>query len=99
MSIRMVVERVDGIDLHCPSVVCDHCGERIDNDAAGYVMWDTAGTIYHVHRQPRCGYALEKAHDEMMPWTPLDAHIFNLITNLDIDLAKARQSASFMAST
>lgn len=97
MSIRMVLERIDGVDLHCPKVFCDHCGDRIDNDAAGYVMWDRAGTIYHVHRRPRCGYALEKARGDDMLWVPLSEHVYHLITNLDIDIAETRKRAAIFA--
>lgn len=97
MSIRMVIEIVDGVDLHCPRVVCDYCGDRIDNDAAGYVMWDDAGAIYHVHRRPRCGYALEKSRGDDMRWVPLVEHVAHLAANLDIDIAETRKRMEVLA--
>lgn len=53
-------ERGYRLDLRCPVVVCDACGEVIDTDHPGNLLWgDEAGQSHHVHKARPCASAYD----------------------------------------
>lgn len=51
-------ETWDRLDVLCPVVVCDHCGEFIDKNRPGDVLWSPdKPEQYHVHQS--CNDAFE----------------------------------------
>lgn len=66
MAIKIIIERQrdNPLDIHCPKVICDVCGQVINNVQQGYYEYEidpfdalpTTGDIYTVHK--RCSQTL-----------------------------------------
>ena len=59
------IELMDG-EVYAPVVVCDHCGEQIENAAQGNYQWrvnregNLMGAVFFTHE--KCRDDFEKAH-------------------------------------
>jgi hypothetical protein len=89
-----------------PAIVCDHCGQRIDDARMGNYQWQMADhgqcaedkTIFFTHKG--CCRPFEEAQGgrRRWAWAPLSSLPVFLAANLSLSLKDATRSAELMAS-
>jgi hypothetical protein len=90
----------------CPVVVCDHCGERIEDARDGNYQWrmglrdtDWGSRVFFTHK--RCCHAFEQAHpEEGFTWGAIELECFPVYlgNNLRLDWEAARRTAAMLGS-
>ena len=84
----------------CPVVVCDHCGEVIEDAQEGnYEFPLDGGPVFFTHKG-RCSLAFEEANGGQDAWGVMELSVLPIYlgNNLKLDWKKAKQWAAFFAS-
>jgi hypothetical protein len=95
-----------GQGLLAPVLACDHCGNRIADEAGGIVLWfepeataqpGSTAQAYHLHRE--CQYAFEAEHKSvgLAMTASLGVHFHYLLHNIAHDPQAAQAEAEDLA--
>ena len=85
-------------NLHCPIVICDHCGYMITDAKEGNYEWkynvefhSESAEIFFTHK--RCCRAFEMAHKGDWSWMSIDLVVFPLClgVNLTVDPKEVKE--------
>jgi predicted molibdopterin-dependent oxidoreductase YjgC len=81
----------------CPQILCDKCGEVIENYKDGIVLFDSKnGTTSSIpsfyHRSFHANHC-DDSGKQCVEWLPLDVFLFNLMHNVKVDYMKAKETA------
>ena len=90
---------------YCPVVVCDWCGQRIEEARQGNYEWEVdehglpaTGEIFFTHKQ--CCLAFEEAHGGRSHWFASELSVLPvyLSRNLKVDREEAERRAELLSS-
>jgi hypothetical protein len=90
---------------HCPTVVCDVCGQEIEDATDGNAQWvmdeeeyGAGGALYFTHK--KCCHAFDTGPFQkgLVGAEELAPFMVFLANNLCLDWEKARRSAALIAS-
>lgn len=79
--------------LRCPILICDGCGLRIEKASDGLVIEWQNGAVEFRHKShinPACDIPGEA-------WAPIEEFCFQFVSNLKVDMAKAKDGAEMLA--
>jgi hypothetical protein len=85
--------------LHCPVILCDQCGHKIEDAKEGNYQWDMnqdEAPLYFTHKE--CCHEFESDRPGIF-WGAIDLQAlpFYLLQNLEVSYHKAKQVAERMA--
>ena len=87
--------RIEGAKA-CPRVVCDECGQPLD-EAAGSVLWDRGAEdqLYFTHTP--CYRAFVNRRGRPDCWQPVSAFLFFLAKNTGYDPEEGKRAAGLVS--
>lgn len=101
MSVTIRMEK----GINKPVIICDHCGQRIDDAREGIYQWQVddrgrpvgEGVMRFTHND--CCRSFETAHGGRRAWCwgPLSCLPVFLLRNLRLDWEKAKENAELMS--
>jgi hypothetical protein len=78
-----------------PSVLCDHCGEKIEEASKANALWDPfSGEAFFVHTP--YNRAFESSFEEHLWWEPLDSFLHRVLFNSGFQPKQAREKAEML---
>ena len=93
-----MIKIVDVGGNFCPRLFCDSCGKEMTDHTEGICQIEAGNPIHFVHKthiDPNCDK--HSPDGRKVPWMPIDAFLYHLHINLNIDWESAkRQTEKFI---
>lgn len=78
-----------------PSLVCEHCDEKIEEAGKANALWDPDyGEAFFVHKP--CNRAFESSFGERLWWEPLDSFLHRILHNSGFRPEEAKEKAEVL---
>ncbi len=78
-----------------PSLICDHCDEKIEEAGKSNALWDPhSEEAFFVHTH--CNRAFESSFGERLWYEPLDSFLHRVLFNVGFRPEKAKEKAEML---